>query len=398
MISVEEALGHVLALAPPPVAEPAPLALAAGRVLLQDAVARRDQPPFAASAMDGYALCPGPDGAGVGATFRVIGAAGAGHGFDGRLNRGEALRIFTGAPTPEGADRIAIQEEVRTGADGRITLTAAAAPGAHIRPRGGDFNLGDRLTAPRRLTPADVALLASMNIAEVSVARRPVVAVIATGDELVMPGETPRADQIVASNAFAVKAMAEQAGAEARLLPIARDTPEALRTVFGLAAGADLIVTIGGASVGDHDLVGPVAESLGLERAFYKIAMRPGKPLMAGRLTGAALVGLPGNPVSSIVCTHIFILPLLRRMQGLTDVAAPEGRARLAAALPESGPRAHYMRATLQPGEGAPRIAPFPDQDSALLSVLARADALLIRPPRDRARQAGEEMRYLPLT
>lgn len=396
MISVEEAFAKVLALAPPPVPETAPLIAAAGRVLLADAIARRDQPPFAASAMDGYALCPGAGGAEAGACFEVIGEAGAGHGFDGHLSPGEALRIFTGAPVPAGADRVVIQENIQQ--DGtRIRLLEPTTKNANIRPQGVDFKEGDRLESPRRLTPSDVALLASMNIAEVTVARRPIVAVIATGDELVMPGEAPRPDQIIASNAFAIKAMAEQAGAEARLLPIARDTPEALRTVFGLAAGADLIVTIGGASVGDHDLVGPVAESLGLDRAFYKIAMRPGKPLMAGHMNGAALIGLPGNPVSSIVCAHIFMLPLLRRMQGIAQVHPPQGRARLAGDLPAGGPRAHYMRAQLQPGDGLPWIAPFGDQDSSLLTVLSRADALLLRPPHDTARSAGEEMRYLAL-
>ena len=396
MISVEEALTKVLALAAPPASETVPLIAAAGRVLLADAIARRDQPPFAASAMDGYALCPGADGAQAGATFEVIGEAGAGHGFDGQLSPGEALRIFTGAPVPTGADRVVIQENTERDGD-RIRLTRTVEENANIRPQGIDFKSGDRLTAPRRLTPSDVALLASMNIAEVTVARRPVVAIIATGDELVMPGEAPRPDQIIASNAFAIKAMADEAGAEARLLPIARDTPEALRTVFGLAEGTDLIVTIGGASVGDHDLVGPVAESLGMDRAFYKIAMRPGKPLMAGRLNGAALVGLPGNPVSSIVCAHIFILPLLCRMQGMSHVHPPEGRARLSGDLTENGPRAHYMRAQLQPGDGLPWIAPFGDQDSSLLTVLSRADALLIRPPHDLARNAGEEVRFLSL-
>jgi molybdopterin molybdotransferase len=235
-----------------------------------------------------------------------------------------------------------------------------------------------------------------MNLPEVTVARRPVVALIATGDELVMPGETPRADQIIASNAFALKAMVEAEGAEARLLPIARDTEADLTTVLGLAEGADLVVTIGGASVGDHDLVARVAERLGMERAFYKIAMRPGKPLMAGRLRGVPLLGLPGNPVSAIVCGHLFLLPMLRAMQGLP--AAPvTRRAMLAEAVGPNGPRTHYMRARLSAGPALPLVTPFERQDSALLRILTEADALLIRPLGDPARTAGDEVDYLPL-
>jgi molybdopterin molybdotransferase len=235
-----------------------------------------------------------------------------------------------------------------------------------------------------------------MNVAQVTVARRPIVALIATGDELVMPGEDPRPDQIIASNAFALKAMAEAEGAEARLLPIARDTEADLRTVLDLARGADLIVTIGGASVGDHDLVARVAEGMGLERAFYKIAMRPGKPLMAGRLAGTPMLGLPGNPVSAIVCGHLFLLPLLRAMQGLPPGPFPR-RAVLTQAVGPTGPRTHYMRARLSGGLHLPGIAPFDRQDSALLRILTEADALLIRPLGDGARQPGEEVAYLPL-
>jgi len=223
--------------------------------------------------------------------FTVIGEAGAGHAFAGTIGPGQAIRIFTGAPVPEGATRVVIQEDVV--AEGRsITIRPNADKGTHIRPTGQDFRQGDTLS-PRRLRPNDVALLASMNIPDVTVTRRPVVAIIPTGDELVMPGETPRADQIIASNSYALAALVEAEGAEARLLPIARDTEAELFTVLSLAEGADLVVTIGGASVGDHDLVGRVAESMGMERAFYKIAMRPGKPLMAGRLRGIPMLGLP---------------------------------------------------------------------------------------------------------
>lgn len=392
MISVEDALTLCLNLAQPLDAETVPLRKAAGRVLCAPAAARLTQPPFDASAMDGYAL--GGAG-GPGARFTLVGEASAGHAFAGSVAPDQAVRIFTGAPLPNGAVTIAIQEDVIRSA-GVIALTAEAHPGDNIRVRGQDFAAGDSMAAPRRLRPNDIALLAAMNIAEVGVTRRPVVAIIATGDELVMPGEDPRPDQIVASNNFALAALVEAEGGEARLLPIARDTEAELRTVFAMAATADLIVTIGGASVGDHDLVGRVAADLGMERAFWKIAMRPGKPLMAGRLNGTPMLGLPGNPVSAIVCGHIFLLPMVRRMLGLPAVAPLTRLAQLATDLPANGPRTHYMRARLS--EGTPqRITPFERQDSALLSVLAQADALLIRPANDQARSAGELVAYLPL-
>ena len=232
-----------------------------------------------------------------------------------------------------------------------------------------------------------------MNIADVPVRRRPVVALIATGDELVMPGETPSRDQIIASNSFGLKAMLDAAGAEARLLPIARDNLPSLRTAFTLAADADLIVTIGGASVGDHDLVAPAAEEMGLDRSFYKVAMRPGKPLMAGHMGGSTLIGLPGNPVSSMVCGQVFLLPVLRAMLGLGTGPAPRLQRPLDADIGQNGPREHYMRAKLSAGG----IAPYDRQDSSLLTVLAAADALLVRPPHDGPRRAGEMVDYIPL-
>jgi molybdopterin molybdotransferase len=343
--------------------------------------------------MDGYALGRAGE---VGASFTVIGEAGAGHAFAGTLAPDQAVRIFTGAPFPKGAETIAIQEDVTTSSTG-ITLTASARSDANIRKRGQDFAQGDTLSAPRRLTSKDLALLAAMNIPEVAASRRPVVALIATGDELVMPGDQPGPDQIVASNLFALEAMARAEGAEVRMLPIARDTEDDLRQVFQLAEGADLIVTIGGASVGDHDLVGKVAADLGLERAFWKIAMRPGKPLMAGRLGASLMLGLPGNPVSAIVCGHLFLLPMLRAMQGLPASPAPTAQAILAEDVGPAGPRVHYMRARLSPGDGLPRITPFASQDSALLRTLTEADALLIRPQDDGPRRAGERVEYLPL-
>ncbi|WP_395539543.1 gephyrin-like molybdotransferase Glp [Neotabrizicola sp. sgz301269] len=387
MIPVEEAAARLLALARLLPAESVPLSQAAGRWMAEPALARRDQPPFDTSAMDGYAVQGDPK---PGDSFTVIGEAGAGHRYAGSLAAGQAVRIFTGAPVPAGATRVVIQEDVRRDGD-RITLTSTDS-GANIRLRGQDFPAGAAL-APRRLRPADLALLAAMNLPRVSVARRPVVALIATGDELVMPGEDPGPDQIIASNAFALQAMARAEGAEARLMPIAPDRPEALREALSRAADADVIVTIGGASVGDHDLVGRVTQEMGLAPAFWKIAMRPGKPLMAGRLGDAILLGLPGNPVSAIVTGHLFLLPLLRALQGDPAPLPQPLTATLAADLPANGPRTHYMRAR-RTGQD---ITPFDKQDSALLTILTEANALLIRPISAPPAQAGESVPYLPL-
>jgi len=389
MITVDAALSHLFSLVAPLGVEEVPLAEAAGRVLAREVAAMRDQPPFAASAMDGYAIA---GEAVAGTTLRVIGEAAAGHGFNGRVGAGEAVRIFTGAPVPGGATRVVMQEDV-TPEGAAITLGDGIGAGDNIRAAGGDFRAGQTMSAPRRLRPADIALLASMNMAFVPVHRRPEVALIATGDELVMPGEDPGPDQIIASNTFGLKALLEARGARARLLPVARDSRASLETVLGLAAGCDLVVTIGGASVGDHDLVARLGPELGMERAFYKVAMRPGKPLMAGRMGDAAMIGLPGNPVSAMVCGHVFVVPMVEAMLGLGTAPAPRRTAPLAAPLPANGPREHYMRARL----GDDGIAAEDRQDSSLLSILAHADALLVRPPHDPAREAGEMVTFLPL-
>ncbi|MCE0507139.1 molybdopterin molybdotransferase MoeA [Roseivivax sp. GX 12232] len=388
MISVEAALEALFALTPELEAERVPLRQASGRVLRAPVTALRDQPPFAAAAMDGYAVTE----AAPGARLRVLGESAAGHRFEGPVGPGQAVRIFTGAPLPEGAMRVVIQEDVTREGD-QITLGDNLDAGTHIRAAGVDFRAGDQVAAPRRLGPNDIALLAAMNAAELSVARRPRVALIATGDELVSPGETPGPDQIVASNTYGLAALFERLGAEVRLLPIARDSRAALGAVLGLVADADLVITVGGASVGDHDLVGEVAETLGLERAFYKVAMRPGKPLMAGRLGAAMMIGLPGNPVSAMVCGHVFVAPVLRAMQGLGAAPAPRQQGRLAQDLPANGPRAHYMRAA----RGAEGLRVFERQDSSLLSVLGEADALVVRPPEDPARRAGETVEYIAI-
>ena len=388
LIPVEEAMARLLALVPDLPQEEVPLHLAAGRWLAKPVTAGRDQPPFDASAMDGFAT---PHAPAPGESFRIIGEAGAGHAFTGVIGEGQAVRIFTGAPVPDGARHVVIQENTRREGD-RITITDRDS-GANIRPRGQDFRIGQQIT-PRLLRPVDLALIAAMNVAKVTVRRRPVLAVISTGDELVMPGESPRPDQIIASNSFAIKALAEQDGAEARFLPIARDSEADLRAVFEMARDADVIVTSGGASVGDHDLVAPVARSLGLEAGFWKIALRPGKPLMAGRLFNAAFLGLPGNPVSALLCAELFLRPLLRHIQGDPNPAPRLREARLAHDLPPNGPRAHYMRAALDESGG---ITPFDRQDSALLTVLSAANALLVRPVGDPARKAGDLVSYLAI-
>jgi molybdopterin molybdotransferase len=297
------------------------------------------------------------------------------------------VRLFTGAPMPEGADAVLIQED-GDAMGAVVTVREGVAAGAHVRPRGLDFRAGARLAAPRRLSPGDVALLAAMNVPEVAVARRPRVALIPTGDELVEPGQTPRGDQIVASNHYGLAALLAERGAEPWLRPIVPDRPEALTAALAqAAAGADLVVTLGGASVGDHDLVKGALGAAGL--GFYKVAMRPGKPLIGGRVAGKPMVGLPGNPVSALVCGWVFLVPVIERMLGLPGAAPPRSRARLAAPLGAGGPREHYMRARLAPGEDLPLVTAFGEQDSSMLSFLSEADALLVQPARAPAQPAA---------
>lgn len=390
MITVAEALENLFSLADAMPPEDVPLLEADGRVLAKPVAARRTQPPFAASSMDGYALKSVE--ADVHAQFKVVGEAAAGHGWSGTVGAGQAVRIFTGAPVPDGADKVVIQEDVQRTGD-LITITDDPGPKDNIRAAGIDFSSGDTLNAPRILTPADIALLAAMNFAAVPVRKAPTVAIIATGDELVMPGETPGPNQIIASNTFGLAAMLRRLGAMPRVLPIARDSAASLTTVFALARDADLIVTVGGASVGDHDLVAHVAGELGMDRSFYKVAMRPGKPLMAGRLDGTPLVGLPGNPVSALVCGTVFLAPMIRAMLGLGHKAAPLVQRPLSTPLAPNGPREHYMRGTIKDGA----VGDAGLQDSSLLSVLARANALIVRPPNDPARNIGDTVNIIAL-
>jgi molybdopterin molybdotransferase len=390
VISVDEALAKILALAPAPQPEEVALAEAWDRVLLKPAVSRMTQPPFDASAMDGYAI----RNADIGETLTVVGEAAAGHPYPGTASPGTTVRIFTGAPVPLGFDRVVMQENVVRNKDG-ITV-ADPSGGNNIRPAGDDFREGTTLSAGRRLRAADIGLLAAMNVPTVTLAKRPRVAILAGGDELVPPGATPGPGQIISSNDLAIAGLVRQVGGDPVILPIARDTEESIRQALQGAQDADLLVTIGGASVGDHDLIGKEAAGLGLHQAFYKVAMRPGKPLMAGMLAETPMIGLPGNPVSAMVCGIIFMQPLIMRMQGLRHRPGLF-HARLAVDLPTEGPRQHYLRATIENGDGLPVIRPFSSQDSARLSLMADADALLVRKPGEAARKAGDIVEFLPL-
>jgi molybdopterin molybdotransferase len=368
-----------------------------GHVLAEPLVAGLTQPPFDASAMDGYAV-RSADIARLPATLRVVGEAAAGRGYGGKVGAGEAVRIFTGAPIPSGADAIVIQENTARDGD-RVTVRDSTLDAGHIRPRGGDFKAGDALLpAGRRLTARDITLAAATGNAALPVRRPPVVAIVATGDELVLPGVTPGPDQIVCSNTFGIAGMVRAAGATPRLLGIARDTAESLGELVAQAASADILVTVGGASVGDHDLVGPVLASRGLALDFWQIAMRPGKPLMYGRLGRQHVLGLPGNPVSSLVCTRLFVIPLVRALLGLEAEPARPIEARAAVPLAANGARAHYMRATARSGaEGMLEVTPVVNQDSSLMRPLADADCLLVRPIGAPALAAGSRVPILML-
>jgi molybdopterin molybdotransferase len=387
-LSVDEALRRILDGVEPVPLELVPIQGAHGRTLAEPLAGLITQPPFDASAMDGYAVRTG-DVQRLPATLTVIGQAAAGHPFTGSLGPGEAVRIFTGAPLPEGADAIVIQEN--TAREGNSVVVREGTPDAgYIRRRGFDFSVGEVLLGPgRRLGPREIALAAAMGHAHISVRRRPRVAILATGDELVPPGTPLGPGQIVASNDLGVAALAESAGAQAQALGIARDTRASLEQHFAQAAGADILVTIGGASVGDHDLVAPVLEARGMQLAFWKIAMRPGKPLMFGRLEGTRVLGLPGNPVSALICARVFLVPLIRALLGQPREDERLVQAHTAVAIETNGPRQHYMRATLEPGSGGLVVTPARSQDSSLLAPLAQANCLIVRPSGAPAVAAG---------
>lgn len=398
LVPIAEALERLLDGAAPLAGESVPLFEAVDRVLTEPVVALRTQPPFNASAMDGYAA-RAADVTSVPSRLSVIGMAPAGRGFDGTVGQTQAVRIFTGAPLPEGADTIVIQENVRDLGGGEIEVTEPTAQWRNIRRIGLDFSTGDMLLEKGRLLdPAALSLAASANHPRVSVVKRPLVAIIATGDELLPPGSDLGPDQIISSNAYGVAATAHSVGARALDLGIAADRKEAIAELVqkAVAAGADVIVTLGGASVGDHDLIHDVLTGEGMTLGFWKIAMRPGKPLMFGRLGDIRCIGLPGNPVASLVCSQLFLKPLLARLGGRNhrqDIRP----ARLGAAMPANDLRQDYVRAVVREDDGVLVATPFGIQDSSMLRMLADANGLIVRAPFAPAAAAGEACSVLML-
>ncbi|HXO70849.1 MAG TPA: gephyrin-like molybdotransferase Glp [Bradyrhizobium sp.] len=399
LMPVADALAAVLAGAEALPEEMVALDAAHHRVLARDVAALRTQPPEAMSAMDGYAV-RAADAAQVAARLKVIGEVAAGRPFDTALRSGEAVRIFTGGIIPHGADAVVIQEDTVRDGDS-IDITEAAVAGRHIRPAGVDFREGDvLLRAGRRLTDRDLSLAAGMNYPQLAVRRRPKVAVLATGDELVMPGSTPGPGQIVYSNGYALRALARAEGAETVDLGIAADTVDATTDGIRRArdSGADILITTGGASVGDHDLVKQSLEAEGVAMAFWRIAMRPGKPMMHGRLDSMRVIGLPGNPVSSYVCGFLFMAPLIRALSGRTDVHHATEAAVLGRDLAANDVREDYLRARLEVrADGVLVATPVNHQDSSLLGNLAAARALVIRSPFAPAAPAGSSCVILRL-
>jgi molybdopterin molybdotransferase len=399
LMPVAEALARVLAEAAPLPPEDAPLAQAHDRVLAADVTATRTQPPAAVSAMDGYAV-RGTDVAQAPATLKLVGEVAAGHPFAGQIGPGETARIFTGGVLPSGADTVVIQEMTQRDGE-QVTVTAATPKGKNVRPAGLDFARGDLLLGKgRRLSGRDLALAAAMNHPSLPVHRCPKVAMLATGDELVMPGTEPGPGEIVYSNGFAILSLARREGAEVIDLGIVSDRVDATAAAVRRAhdAGADILVTSGGASVGEYDVVQRALAAEGLALSFWKVALRPGKPMMHGRLGAMQVLGLPGNPVSAFVCAVLFLVPLIRRLAGRGDVEPQTESAVLGRDLPANDERADYLRATLAAGADGGLVAtPFPVQDSSMLAPLAEADCLVIRAPYAPSARAGERCCVLKL-
>jgi len=400
LMPVADALAAILAGAEPLPQESVALDVAHHRVLARDVAALRTQPPQSMSAMDGYAV-RSVDASQGSARLNVIGEVAAGRPFDGAVGAGEAVRIFTGGVIPQGADAVIIQED--TVVEGHtIVITEATPQGRHIRAAGIDFREGDvLLVTGTRLSDRDLSLAAGMNYPELAVRRRPKVALLATGDELVMPGSIPGPGQIVYSNGYALRALARSEGAEIIDLGIAADTLPATKSGIRRARdlGADILITTGGASVGDHDLVKHSLEAEGVTMAFWRIAMRPGKPMMHGRLGAMRVIGLPGNPVSSYVCALLFLVPLIRKLSGRLDVFLKPEKALLGRDIGANDVREDYLRARLEVrADGVLIATPVDHQDSSLLANLAAAQALVIRPPFAPKAAAGSpcEMLRLP--
>jgi molybdopterin molybdotransferase len=399
LVPVDDAIARIVAGVKPLSVERVPLGEALGRTLAEPLAATRTQPPFPASAMDGYAV-RAVDTQNVPARLTIIGTSAAGHGFSGTVGTGEAVRLSTGAPIPSGSDAVLIKENAELVDDQTVIAKEPATAGRHIRPPGLDFSEGKTLLlVGRRLGVREIALAGAMNYPTVPVRRRPTVALIATGDELVYPGKTPGPDQIVASTGPALAAFVTLHGGEPRDLGIAIDDVDAIGETIdaALAQSADILVTLGGASVGDHDLVQEVLSEKGMNLDFWRIAMRPGKPLMFGRLGNTRVLGLPGNPVSSLVCALLFLKPLIASLLG-QPVRDPSEPAFLGGDLVENDDRQDYLRATLAiEAQGLPIATVQSRQDSSGLAVLSAADCLIIRPPHAPPAKAGDPCRIIRL-
>ena len=397
LLPVEDARNRILDKVRPLEPETVPLHQALGRVLAKPLKAIRNQPPFDCSAMDGYAVLAS-DIAAAPVSLQVLGVSAAGHGFTGKIASGQCVRIFTGAPMPKGADAVVIQENVKLLEKDTISVLVPVKPAQNVRFAGLDFRKGDvLLPAGIRLGARDIGLAAAANAPELQVRRRPRVTLIATGDELVLPGSKPNPDQIISSNSHALAAMAELLGAEVVNLGIVPDKLKATERAIAKAAGADILLTTGGASVGDHDYVQEALKNSGVKIGFWKIAMRPGKPFMYGRRGGQHVLGLPGNPVSALVCARLFLKPLLDGMAGL-PVSDDLVEARLGAPMKENDTRQDYVRATVtEAPDGARVVTPFAKQDSSMLRTFREAHALIVRPPHAPAAIAGDSVKILPL-
>ena len=376
MLSPEEALQKLFDLVKPLDKETVSIENVSSRVLRDNCVAKQSQPSFPMSAMDGYALASKDIRPNV--KLKVIGESAAGHPPPKKIKSGESMRIFTGAAIPDGADKVIIQEQVLRNKS-HIEFKENIDQSSYIRPAGSDFKKGFIFKAPKLITPYDVMLLASMGYSKLNVSKKPIVSIISTGDELVHPNTKPKHGQIICSNSYGIKAILEQNGAIVKVLPIARDKIESLETAFSLASNSDLVITTGGASVGDHDLVHLVAKKIGIKPAFYKVAMRPGKPLMAGKCDLFTFVGLPGNPVSSMVCSHVFLKPMINKMLGLKYEKVKRAKYPVKHAISKNGSREHYMRAYLKDG----KVTVYNNQDSAATSILQSSNALVVRAPFD---------------
>ena len=398
LMPVAEALQRVLADAKPLPGETVSLNETLGRVLTKDVTALRTQPPAAVSAMDGYAV-RASDVATAPVTLKVIGEVAAGHPFAKQVAGGQAVRIFTGGVMPTGSDTVVIQE-LATSAGDSVTIEKPTSKGRNVRAQGIDFTRDQVLLHKgHRLTDRDLMLAAAMNHPSLRVHRRPKVAVLGTGDELVAPGSEPGPGEIVYSNGFALTALAHNEGAEVHDLGIARDSIADIVSAVRRARNwnADILLTSGGASVGEHDLVQRALAAEGLDLSFWRVALRPGRPMMHGRLGGMQVLGVPGNPVSSFVCAFLFLVPLIRRLAGRQDIERIPQAARLGRDLPANDERTDYLRATLVAGNDGPVATPLPDQDSSLMAPLAKADCLVIREPHAAAAAKGSDCVILKL-